>query len=162
MNIIIEACHSGSFIDRFDGIAKSLSEDGRVVIASTGRTNNAYASAQGAYFSDAFFSAVAEGGDLLTCFNQAKAAVEEGIVLAVEKELTGRPGIAHHAQVVERRRPEREAQAREVDRRQGAARRLLVRRGRRFLGLAGPHMQFQIKPHAVAFSLMPCLIQQRL
>jgi hypothetical protein len=76
VNIIIEACHSGSFVDRVDGIAKSLSEDGRVVIASTGRTNNAYASAQGAYFSDAFFSAVAEGGDLLTCFNQAKTAVE--------------------------------------------------------------------------------------
>jgi hypothetical protein len=76
VNIIIEACHSGSFIDRIENVLKSLSEDGRVVIASTGRTNNAYASAQGAYFSDAFFSAVAEGSDLLTCFSQAKTAVE--------------------------------------------------------------------------------------
>jgi hypothetical protein len=76
VNVIIEACHSGSFIDRVESIAQSLSEDGRVVIASTGRTNNAYASAQGAYFSDAFFSAVAEGSDLLTSFSQAKAAVE--------------------------------------------------------------------------------------
>ena len=76
VNVIIEACHSGSFIDRLEGVAHSLSKDGRVVIASTGRTNNAYASAQGAYFSDAFFSAAAEGRDLLACFNQARAAVE--------------------------------------------------------------------------------------
>jgi hypothetical protein len=75
VNVVIEACHSGSFIDRVEGIAKSLSEDGRVVIASTNRNQNAYASAQGAYFSDAFFSAVGEGSDLLTCFTQAKAAV---------------------------------------------------------------------------------------
>jgi hypothetical protein len=76
VNVIIEACHSGSFIDRVEGVAQSLSQDGRVIIASTGRTNNAYASAQGAYFSDAFFSAVAESSDLLTCFSQAKAAVD--------------------------------------------------------------------------------------
>jgi uncharacterized repeat protein (TIGR01451 family) len=77
VTVIIETCHSGSFIDRFGGdLANSISEDGRVVIASTGRTNNAYASADGAYFSDAFFSAVAESQSVMNAFNQAKAAVE--------------------------------------------------------------------------------------
>jgi hypothetical protein len=75
INVVIEACHSGSFIDRFENPANSISEDGRVVIVSTDRTNNAYASAQGAYFSDAFFSAVAESSNLLAAFNQAKSAV---------------------------------------------------------------------------------------
>lgn len=76
ITVLIEACHSGSFIDRFGDVAQSISKDGRVVIASTGRTNNAYASADGAYFSDAFFSAVAESKSVLSSFNQAKAAVE--------------------------------------------------------------------------------------
>ncbi len=76
VNVIIEACHSGSFIDRVEGVALSISKDGRVVVVSTGRDNNAYASAQGAYFSDAFFSAVAQSSDLLSSFQHATAAVE--------------------------------------------------------------------------------------
>ena len=76
VNVIIEACHSGSFVDRAQGIAKSISRNGRVVIASTGRTNLAYASAQGAYFSDAFFSAVANSNSLLDSFDHAKTAIE--------------------------------------------------------------------------------------
>jgi hypothetical protein len=79
VNIIIEACQSGSFLDRFNGtvqdIQNSLSRQNRVVITSTGRENNAYASAQGAYFSDAFFSCLADSGDLKSCFDQGKAAV---------------------------------------------------------------------------------------
>ena len=78
INVILEACHSGSFIDRVDDITKSISKNGRVVIASTGRTNNAYASASGALFSDAFFSSVSEGNNLLVAFNAAKAAVAAG------------------------------------------------------------------------------------
>jgi hypothetical protein len=76
VNVIIEACHSGSFVDRFEGLAKSISKDGRVVIASTGRTNNAYASAQGAFFSDAFFSAISESRDLKDSFDRARTAVQ--------------------------------------------------------------------------------------
>lgn len=76
VNVIIEACHSGSFVDRFEDVAASISKDRRVVISSTGRTNNAYASAQGAYFSDAFFSAAAEGNSLAACYAQAKSAVQ--------------------------------------------------------------------------------------
>jgi hypothetical protein len=76
VSVIIEACHSGSFEDKFDDPVKSIAKENRVVIASTGRTNNAYASAQGAYFSDAFFSAVAASQSLKDSFDQGKAAVE--------------------------------------------------------------------------------------
>jgi hypothetical protein len=76
VNVIIEACHSGSFVDRVDDVAQSISKAGRVVIVSTGRTSNAYASAQGAHFSDAFFSAVANSKSLLSSFEQGQIAVE--------------------------------------------------------------------------------------
>ncbi len=77
INVIIEACRSGSFIDRHADNPQtySISEAGRVVIVSTGRTNNAYASAQGAYFSDAFFSCVVDSNSLKTCYDQAVTAV---------------------------------------------------------------------------------------
>ena len=75
VNVIIEACHSGSFIDRVGGVLDSISKAGRVILTSTDRDNNAYASAQGAYFSDAFFSCVAASNDLKTCFNQGRASV---------------------------------------------------------------------------------------
>ncbi|MGB5050258.1 MAG: hypothetical protein WBO46_15050, partial [Caldilineaceae bacterium] len=65
---------SGSFINR-SSVTDSISKPGRVIITSTGFDNNAYASAQGAYFSDAFFSCVADSGNLKVCFDQAKAAV---------------------------------------------------------------------------------------
>ena len=75
VNVIIEACHSGSFIEPLPNLTHSISKAGRVVIASTDRTHNAYASAQGAYFSDAFLSCVVGSGSLKTCFEQAEAAV---------------------------------------------------------------------------------------
>jgi len=74
--VVIEACQSGSFIDRPNGdVANSLGAAGRVIITATGRENNAYASAQGAYFSDAFFSCIADSNHLKACFDQASAAV---------------------------------------------------------------------------------------
>ena len=72
INVFIEACRSGSFIDGWQEVAGP----GRVVIASTSRDYNAYASAQGAYFSDAFFSAVGESKDLCQSFRDAEEAVE--------------------------------------------------------------------------------------
>lgn len=78
VNVIIEACHSGSFIDWASPgqtLYDSLSKAGRVIITSTDREHNAYASAQGAYFSDNFFTCIATSKDLKTCFNQARAAV---------------------------------------------------------------------------------------
>jgi hypothetical protein len=74
INVIIEACHSGSFVDRLAGTG-SITKAGRVVITSTDRDNNAYASAQGAYFSDAFLSCLAASSSLKTCYEQAQAAV---------------------------------------------------------------------------------------
>ena len=77
VNVVIEACHSGSFVDYVLGpvLHDSLSKAGRVIITSTDRDHNAYASASGAYFSDAFFTCIASSKDLKTCFNQARDAV---------------------------------------------------------------------------------------
>jgi hypothetical protein len=72
VNVFYEACHSGSFIDGL----QEISRPGRVVIASTGRENNAYASRDGALFSDAFWTQVRQSVDLYTSFQVAKGAVE--------------------------------------------------------------------------------------
>lgn len=74
VTVVYEACVSGSFIQR-EGATGSISKLGRVIITSTGANNNAYASAQGAYFSDAFFSCLADSGNLEDCFNEGKEAV---------------------------------------------------------------------------------------
>ncbi|MFO7632929.1 MAG: fibronectin type III domain-containing protein [Caldilinea sp.] len=79
VNIFIEACQSGSFLDNLEGEStnplNSLARQGRVVVTSTGRANNAYASADGAFFSDAFFSCLADSGSMKACFDEAAAAV---------------------------------------------------------------------------------------
>lgn len=78
VTIVMEACQSGSFIDRegaVEPVENSLSKAGRVIITSTGRVNNAYASAAGAYFSDAFFSCLTDSNDLKSCYNEGKAAL---------------------------------------------------------------------------------------
>ena len=71
VNVILEACHSGSFIDP----EQSISRLGRVVIASTGAYPLAYASQQGAVFSDAFLAALGRGMSLNSSFAEAKWAV---------------------------------------------------------------------------------------
>lgn len=73
--VVMEACQSGSFLDKTENPASSISRQGRVVITSTGRLNNAYASDAGAYFSDAFFSCLVDSKDLTACFNEGRAAV---------------------------------------------------------------------------------------
>ncbi|MBI1293770.1 hypothetical protein GC175_02280 [bacterium] len=76
VTVVYEACVSGSFIQRAGtGLGGSISKLGRVIITSTGFNNNAYASAQGAYFSDTFFSCLADSGDLKSCFDEARLAV---------------------------------------------------------------------------------------
>ncbi len=74
VTVVYEACLSGSFVKR-EGATGSISKLNRVIITSTGADNNAYASAQGAYFSDAFFSCVADSGNMRACFNEGKDAV---------------------------------------------------------------------------------------
>jgi len=79
VSIFIEACQSGSFLDNLEGevtnLENSLAREGRVVVTSTSRANNAYASADGAFFSDAFFSCLADSGSIRACFNEASTAV---------------------------------------------------------------------------------------
>ncbi len=76
VTVVLEACLSGSFISRTDPTdLNTLSKPGRVIITSTSDDKNAYASAQGAYFSDAFFSCIADSLDLNSCFTEAKLAV---------------------------------------------------------------------------------------
>jgi len=73
VNVIVEACYSGSFID----LVKSVSKPGRVVIASTGTQVLAHASPNGAIFSDAFVAALGRGLSLYGGFQEAREAVWE-------------------------------------------------------------------------------------
>lgn len=68
INVIIEACHSGSFIDA----GQSISGANRVVVASTSAYALAWASRQGAVFSDAFFDSLAQGRSLSLAFEDAR------------------------------------------------------------------------------------------
>ena len=70
VNVIVEACHSGSFID----LLQSVSQPGRLVIASAGAWGRAYASDTGAVFSDHFLSALGRGMSLYASFQEAEWA----------------------------------------------------------------------------------------
>ncbi|MEZ4866392.1 MAG: C13 family peptidase [Caldilineaceae bacterium] len=71
VNLILEACHAGSFIR---GTA-SLSKAGRVIVASTNLENDAYASQYGAHFSDQLLAALSQGKNLYTSFWHARTTV---------------------------------------------------------------------------------------
>ncbi|MBX2997160.1 MAG: fibronectin type III domain-containing protein [Caldilineaceae bacterium] len=75
VNIFIEACESGSFLDNLPDPSNSLARQNRVVITSTSRDKNAYASTDGAIFSDTFFSCLADSGTIKACFDEASVAV---------------------------------------------------------------------------------------
>jgi hypothetical protein len=70
VNIIVESCFSGSFID---GV-RTISAPRRVVIASTTSRDLAYASLGGAIFSDHLQAGLDSGGSLLGSFRAAAAA----------------------------------------------------------------------------------------
>ncbi len=72
INIILEACHAGSFID----LSQSLSKAGRVVIASTGAYAVSYSSDEGAAFSDTFLKSLGRGSSLYTAFEEGKTMVQ--------------------------------------------------------------------------------------
>jgi len=76
INVILEACHSGSFIDVTALGPAEVSGRNRVVIASTSSGLNAYASLEGAYFSDVFWTGVGQNQDLKTAFERGKQAVQ--------------------------------------------------------------------------------------
>ena len=70
VNVIVAACHSGSFLD-------SLSKPGRVVMASTGTYAVAYATQDGAVFSDAFLGTLGLNASLYGAFEEARWVAEE-------------------------------------------------------------------------------------
>lgn len=70
-NVIIETCHSGSFI----GAPHALSKPGRVIITSSGAGQLAHASDQGAYFSDQFLTSLRQGRDLYASWRAAQEVV---------------------------------------------------------------------------------------
>ncbi len=72
INVVVEACLSGSFIDP----PKQISRPGRVVMTSTGARNNAYASEQGARFSDSFLAALDQNSSLYLAFQAARWSVQ--------------------------------------------------------------------------------------
>ncbi|MBV7326965.1 hypothetical protein KFU94_01625 [Chloroflexi bacterium TSY] len=71
INVIIEACNSGSFIDGDE----SISGEDRLIITSTNAKNVAYASAEGAQFSDRFLTSLREGYGMSNSFWDAQFSV---------------------------------------------------------------------------------------
>ncbi|MEZ4866230.1 MAG: C13 family peptidase [Caldilineaceae bacterium] len=72
INVIIEACQSGSFISQ----PQSISKAGRIVITSTNATFDAKASKDGAYFSDYFLTRLAQGYNLAASFGEAQQVAQ--------------------------------------------------------------------------------------
>ncbi|MEM7129107.1 MAG: leucine-rich repeat domain-containing protein [Chloroflexota bacterium] len=75
VNIVIEACYAGSFISTSTTTTDTVSSPGRVVIASTGDNNLAWASEQGgAHFSDRFLAELNLKASLYESFREASVA----------------------------------------------------------------------------------------
>jgi len=72
-NIIYEACQSGSFISQ----PQSISGPRRLVMTSTGQWSLAYASREGAIFSDTFIDALAQGMNLQAAFTEGALAATQ-------------------------------------------------------------------------------------
>lgn len=72
INVIIEACYTGSFIEA----PQSISGSGRVVITSTNVEQKAWASEEGAVFSDHFLFFLKQQSSLYSSFQAARAAIE--------------------------------------------------------------------------------------
>lgn len=74
VNVIIEACKAGSFIDQIDG---SISKPGRVIITSSNKTYDAYASLYGARFSENFISFLGQEKNLGYSFYESSKIVQK-------------------------------------------------------------------------------------
>lgn len=71
VNIIMEACFIGSFIEQ----PSTISKPNRVVITSSDSKWSAYTSRDGAHFSDYFLTALLQGRNLFSSFDDAQRAV---------------------------------------------------------------------------------------
>jgi hypothetical protein len=74
VNVFIEACHSGSFVDL--PAPSSISKPNRVIIASAGDGQLARASVSGATFSDQFIPALFQGISFYNSFQIARWATQ--------------------------------------------------------------------------------------
>lgn len=72
INVFIEACYSGTFVDQ--PAPQMISKPGRVIIASTGAASLAHASTRGAVFSDQFLSSLWQGISFYSGFQIARWA----------------------------------------------------------------------------------------
>jgi hypothetical protein len=73
VNVIIEACQSGSFID----LPASISRANRLIVTSTTAQADAKASYDGAYFSDHFLTSLAEGSNVYASFFEARRVAKQ-------------------------------------------------------------------------------------
>jgi hypothetical protein len=76
VNIIIDSCNSGSFIEHDGG---EICEGRRVVITSAGPNQEAWSTEKGILFSDHCLSELDEHGSLYTCFASAVKAIQSAI-----------------------------------------------------------------------------------
>ncbi|MEM7535519.1 MAG: leucine-rich repeat domain-containing protein, partial [Chloroflexota bacterium] len=74
VNVIIEACRAGSFINRRNG---SISSEGRVIITSSNQDYDAYVSRHGAAFSDEFISFLWTDHSLFYSFQASSHSVQQ-------------------------------------------------------------------------------------
>lgn len=75
INVILESCYSGSFIAQ----PESISKVGRLIIASAGTRELAYASQNGAEFSDAFIAALGRKQSVYNAFDKARSSLQAGL-----------------------------------------------------------------------------------
>ena len=71
VTVVIEACYSGSFIEGY----QSVSKQGRAIISSTSAGNVAFASTDGAQFSDHFLTSMSLDHGICMSFRNAQDAV---------------------------------------------------------------------------------------
>ncbi len=99
INIIVEACHSGSFIDELGG-------PNRVVIASTGVKELAYASTNSAIFSDFLLVGLRHNESLWSSFQRASwaaVAAHPSQIALLDDNGNGKPNEATEGQEAARR-----------------------------------------------------------
>ena len=75
ISVVIDACFAGSFITATINNTDTLSAPGRVIVASTPDTGNAYASAEGMRFSEIFWTALGQSQDIKTAVDLAQRAL---------------------------------------------------------------------------------------
>ncbi|MEM7538504.1 MAG: fibronectin type III domain-containing protein [Chloroflexota bacterium] len=75
INVILEMCNSGSFIDNSVDGFDSISGENRTILTSTNVDDLAFASRNGAHFSDHFISHIRQGHDVYSSFEHAREQI---------------------------------------------------------------------------------------